>query len=264
MRASEVPLFIQGVVGSSATNSGAVIVPMSLAIVVSSTVAGQLISRTGRYKVFGSLGLGVMAFGLYLLSRVDENSTNLTTVRDMVVVGFGLGITFPVYVIAVQNSFEHHVMGIVTATTQFFRQIGGTMGVAIMGSLLAVGVGRTVSSALGDGPGQTLPEEVRIALENPQLLIDSGARADIEASLATVAGGPEAFRQSVEVLRIALADAIGDVFLLSLVFVSVAFAASLFIKELPLKRAAPLGAESRTVEPAGERSPQPGGSQPGV
>ena len=254
-----VPLFIQGVVGSSATSSGAVIVPMALAIVVSSIIAGQLISRTGRYKVFGSLGLGIMAFGLYLLAQVNEHTTNLNIMRDLVVVGLGLGITFPVYVISVQNAFEQHVMGIVTAATQFFRLIGGTMGVAIMGSLLAVGVGRTVRSALQEGPGQVLPEGVRAALENPRLLLDAGGRAQIEESLATVAGGPEAFRQSVEVLRVALADGIGDVFVLSMIFVIVAFVASLFVKELPLKGAAPSRVTAPSVDPDGEASPQSGG-----
>lgn len=230
-----IPLFIQGVIGSSATSSGAVIVPMSLSIVASSTVAGQLISRTGHYKIFGSLGLAIMALGLYLLSTVNERTTNLITIRDMVIVGFGLGLTFPVYVIAIQNAFEHRVIGTVTATTQFFRQIGGTMGVAIMGSVLAVGVQRSMRSGIAERDGSVLPPNVRAALEDPQLLIDAGARARIEAALVDVTGGVDAFHRGVELLRVSLANAVGDVFLLSLIFVSIAFVTSLFVKELPLK-----------------------------
>jgi len=231
-----VPLFIQGVVGSSATNSGAVIVPMSLAIVFSSTVAGQLIARTGHYKIFGSLGLGVMAFGLYLLSDLNAESTELLAVRNMVVVGLGLGITFPVYVIAVQNSFEHRFAGIVTSTTQFFRQIGGTMGVAIMGSFLAVSVGRTVSAAVKETKGAgNLDDSVLVALENPQLLIDSASRNQIHASLMSDPTSAQAFTDLVEVLRVSLAEAISDGFLMSMIFVIIAFLASFFVKEIELK-----------------------------
>ncbi len=248
-----IPLFVQGVVGTSATSSGAVIIPMSLSIVVSSTIAGQLISRTGHYKMFGSGGLAIMAFGLYLLSQVDESTTTTTIVRNLVVVGSGLGTTFPVYVIAVQNAFEQRVMGIVTSTTQFFRQIGGTIGVAIMGSLVAVGVQRGVRAGFDGGSEAPLPEGVREALEDPELLIDVAGRASVADELAGVAGGADAFTRAVELLRVSLADAIGDMFLLSLAFVSIAFAASLFVRELPLKgmvRRRRGQAPASTAEPA--------------
>ncbi|MBT18099.1 MAG: MFS transporter [Dehalococcoidia bacterium] len=231
-----VPLFIQGVVGSSATNSGAVIVPMSLAIVLSSTIAGQLIARTGHYKIFGSMGLGVMAFGLYLLADLGADSTEWLAVRNMIVVGLGLGITFPVYVIAVQNSFEHRFAGIVTSTTQFFRQIGGTMGVAIMGSILAVNVGRSMNEAVSQTPGaDNLSNDVLLALGNPQLLIDIESKSKIQEALTSDPNTALAFSDLLEALRISLAESISNVFLLSMVFVLIAFLASFFVKEVALK-----------------------------
>jgi len=253
-----IPLFVQGVGGVSATNSGAVIIPMSLSIVVSSTIAGQLISRTGHYKVFGSGGLAIMAVGLYLLSQVDESTTTTTIVQNLMVVGFGLGTTFPVYLIAVQNAFEQRVMGTVTSTTQFFRQIGGTIGVAIMGSLVATGVQRGVREGLEGTLEEVLPKGVREALESPQLLIDVAGRTGIADELAGEAGRADAFANAVELLRVSLADAVGDVFLLSLVFVSVAFIASLFLRELPLKGMAPRRRE-RALASTGEPAQEPPG-----
>ena len=154
----------------------------------------------------------------------------------MIVVGLGLGITFPVYVIAVQNSFEHRFAGIVTSTTQFFRQIGGTMGVAIMGSILAVNVGRSMNEAVSQTPGaDNLSNDVLLALGNPQLLIDIDSKSKIQEALTSDPNTALAFSDLLEALRISLAESISNVFLLSMVFVLIAFLASFFVKEVALK-----------------------------
>ena len=244
-----IPLFVQAVVGSSATGSGAVVMPMSLAIVVSSTLTGQLISRTGRYRYYGSAGLAVMAAGLLRLSWADENTTNASIVLSMIIAGAGVGATFPVYIIAVQNVFEQRVMGIVTATSQFFRQIGGTIGVALLGSLIAVGVQRSTRSGLADS---ALPPSARQALEDPQLLIDAPGRSALEAALANTPGGPAALADGLEVLRVSLASALTDAFLISAVITAAAFAASLFLRETPLRGRRP----ATEARPAPAPAPQ--------
>ena len=244
-----IPLFVQGVIGSSATNSGAVLMPMSLSIVASSSVTGQLISRTGRYRAYGTIGLAIMGAGLFLLSRMSVETSNLETVRNMVIIGLGLGMTFPVYVIAVQNAFEQRVIGVVTATTQFFRQIGATSGIAILGSIVALGVQRAVR----DGASIVLPASVRESLEDPQLLIDTAGRARIEESLSGTAGGADAFREGVELLRVSLADAITDVFIVSLGFVIVAFVVSWLLREIPL-RAIGFGGQPKSAKAAEEKT----------
>ena len=234
-----IPLFVQAVGGSSATSSGAVVMPMSLAIVVSSTLTGQLISRTGRYRYFGSAGLAVMALGLLRLSWADQTTSNASIVLSMIISGAGVGATFPVYIIAVQNVFEQRVMGIVTATSQFFRQIGGTIGVAFLGSLVAIGVQRSVRNELA---GSALPPAARQALEDPQLLIDVPARVALEGVLASTPGGPAALAQGLEALRVSLAGALADAFLISAAVTAAAFAVSLFLKEAPLRGRRPIAA----------------------
>ena len=242
-----IPLFVQGVAGSSATGSGAVVMPMSLAVVVSSTLTGQLISRTGRYRYYGAAGLAVMTLGLLRLSWADENTSNASIVVSMIIAGAGVGATFPVYVIAVQNVFEQRVMGIVTATTQFFRQIGGTIGVALLGSLAAVGVQRSVRGELADS---ALPPSARQALEDPQLLIDVPGRAALEAALASTPGGQAALAQGLETLRVSLAGALTDAFFISALVTAAAFVASLFLKETPLRGRRPAEAPATQERPA--------------
>ncbi|MFN2544127.1 MAG: MDR family MFS transporter [Actinomycetota bacterium] len=131
-----IPLFMQKVIGVSATNSGIVLMPLMLAWVATSVLAGQLVSRTGRYKIFPVIGSVVVVLGFYLLTRLNIHSTSLEAVIDMIVIGLGMGMVFQVYLVAMQNSIEPSQMGIATATTQFFRSMGATFGVAVFGTVL--------------------------------------------------------------------------------------------------------------------------------
>ena len=168
---SYIPLFVQGVIGSSATNSGLVIMPMMIAMAISSAITGQIMSRLGRYRVLGVIGLAIMAAGMYLLAQMDVNATNFIARRNMVVMGIGLGMSLPLFMLAVQNSVPHRVMGISTSTMQFLRSVGGTMGVAIMGSL----INSTLSTELAANTPRQVSENTPSALleqiRNPQFLL---------------------------------------------------------------------------------------------
>jgi EmrB/QacA subfamily drug resistance transporter len=129
------PLFAQAVLGMSAAGSGIVMMPMALATVAGSTVAGQVMSRTGRYRAIAIAGMGVMSLGMVLLAMLGPGSSGWELVRDIALVGAGLGTTFPVFIVAVQNAFEHSRMGVVTSALQFFRSIGGLVGTAVFGPL---------------------------------------------------------------------------------------------------------------------------------
>ncbi|MEK7848887.1 MAG: MDR family MFS transporter, partial [Chloroflexota bacterium] len=142
------PLFIQAVIGASATSSGAVLTPMMFSVVLGSFASGQIISRTGRYRFLGVAGLGLVVVGLYLFSRMGTETSYATVVRNMVVMGVGLGTTFPIYLISVQNAFPHRLLGIVTSSIQFFRSTGATFGAAVMGSLLASRMSAHLSQAV--------------------------------------------------------------------------------------------------------------------
>ena len=131
-----IPLFMQGVIGVSATQSGSLLTPLMLTLIVGSIISGQLVSRTGRYKYQAITGLAIMTGGLLLLAGMHSDTTQAIVVRNMVVFGLGLGLTMPIYTLIVQNAVERRVLGAATAATQFFRQIGGTVGTAIFTSIM--------------------------------------------------------------------------------------------------------------------------------
>lgn len=130
-----IPLFLQGVVGISATRSGNTLIPMMLGMVFTSIIAGQIIALV-RFRTLFMTGLTLMAVAFYLLSTLAVNTTQLTAISYIVVLGVGMGFIMPTVTIAVQNAFPPEQRGVATSSTQFFRSIGGTLGMTIFGVLL--------------------------------------------------------------------------------------------------------------------------------
>ena len=131
-----IPLYAQVVVGFSATNSGLVLTPMMIGVVAASAVSGQLVSRSGKYRMVAIVGMTVATIGMWLFTRLSPETGATKLVIAMFVTGLGLGATMPVFGVVVQNAFPHSRLGVVTASTQLFRTIGGTVGSALFGGLL--------------------------------------------------------------------------------------------------------------------------------
>ena len=144
-----VPLFVQGVIGTSATSSGVVLTPLMLGAVTTSLVTGQLIARTGRYRWNVLLGPLVLCAGTVMLWRMDVDTTDRQAAFAMVIAGVGIGSMMQVFVLSVQNAVARARIGSATALTQFSRSIGSTIGVAVMG--LIVNAGLPADATLGDG-----------------------------------------------------------------------------------------------------------------
>ncbi len=151
------PLFMVNVVGVSATQAGTSLIPLSLGLVVGSVVAGQLVSRIGHYKYF-MLGGGALLFvGAWLLATMSADTTYLRVTFYMVICGLGLGPSFPLYTLAIQNAVDIRKLGQATSASQFFRQIGGTVGAALMGTVLATGLTAAFSSVNTPGTAGGAP-----------------------------------------------------------------------------------------------------------
>ncbi|WP_326719725.1 MFS transporter [Streptomyces sp. NBC_00243] len=135
--ASYLPTFLQMVDGASATESGLLMLPMMGGIVGASIISGQLISRTGRYKVHPILGGALSVLGMWLLSRLEEDTPRLHYSIWMAVLGAGIGMVMPVLILAVQNSVRPADLGTATSANNYFRQIGGSVGAAVFGTLFA-------------------------------------------------------------------------------------------------------------------------------
>ena len=161
---SYVPLFVQGVIGTSATSSGVVLTPMILGAVCTSILTGQLVSRTGRYRWNAVLGPVVLTGAMLLLWRMNVSTTNGEAARNMVIAGIGIGSMMQVFVLSVQNAVPRSRIGSATALTQFGRQMGATLGVTIMGVLVNHGLPRGVAAGGEGAQVHRLPPALRSGL----------------------------------------------------------------------------------------------------
>jgi EmrB/QacA subfamily drug resistance transporter len=246
-----IPLFVQGVMGDSATSSGAVLTPMMLGFVFSSIVGGQIMSRTGKYKVLAISSLVVAVVGMYLFTRLGVDSSKGQLVIAMVVTGIGIGTTMSLFTIVVQNAFPARQLGEVTASLQFFRNIGGTLGVAILGSLMTSRFSSEFYAKLPADVTAAVPKEQLAQLDNPQLLLSPDAVAQIKQSFTAFgAQGDQLFNQVLLAVRDALSVAITDLFVIGMVFMLLALAVTFFLTELPLRRTLTENVGSAMVEGA--------------
>jgi EmrB/QacA subfamily drug resistance transporter len=136
-----VPLFVQRVLGESATHSGAVLTPLMLGWISASVLAGQIVSRSGRYRPVLLSGPPVMALGFLLLAAMGADATSWEVTRNVFVVGFGVGLVMQTLIVVVQNGVPRRMMGVATASAQFSRMVGATVGVTAMGAIIAFGLG---------------------------------------------------------------------------------------------------------------------------
>jgi len=224
--------------GTSATNSGYVTMPMTLSLVAGSTVSGQIVSRTGKYKMLAFIGLAVLTAGMLLLSTMGRETTTLHAILYMIVVGVGIGLGMPIFTLTVQNAVGQKYLGVASASSQFVRSLGGTVGVAVMstvmthrmaGKMAELSVGAPVNTAnIPADVGQKLA-----ALQNPQVLLDSEKLSAIRNSLP--AQYHTIFTGLLDRLREALSYSLSGVFLTGAIVVAAAIVLTFFLKEIPLR-----------------------------
>ncbi|WP_447041220.1 MFS transporter [Streptomyces sp. DSM 118878] len=156
--ASYLPTFLQMVDGASATESGLLMLPMMGGIVGASIISGQLISHTGRYKIYPVLGGALSVAGMWLLSRLETDTSRAQYSLWMAVLGAGIGLVMPVLVLAVQNAVRPTDLGTATSAHNYFRQIGGSVGAAIFGTLFADRLADALDDRIPAGSGGALPD----------------------------------------------------------------------------------------------------------
>ena len=177
------PLFMQGVLGVSATRSGNLLTPLMMGAVVGSFVSGQAVSRTGKYKAVAVVGSIFVAIGMVMFARMDADTARSYVALGMIVSGLGMGLLQPVYTVAVQNVAPRAQMGAATSSTIFFRSIGSTVGVAAFGSIMLTRYHKEFARAV---PAQ-VPPSLLTYFSNPLLLMQM--RPQIEANFAQTPGG---------------------------------------------------------------------------
>lgn len=209
------PTFLQIVQGVSPTMSGVHMLPMVIGMLISSTASGQIVSRTGRWKVFPIAGTGVTAIGLLLLHQLHRTSSTWEMSVYFFVFGAGLGLVMQVLVLVVQNAVSYADLGVATSGATFFRSIGASFGVAIFGTVFTNQLDDKLATALA---GVTLPAGASIA--------------QLEADPRAISALPDGLQPQV---LDAYATAITDVFLYAVPIVLVAFVIAWFLKEDKLR-----------------------------
>jgi len=258
-----IPLFVQGVIGTSATNSGLILTPLMLTSIVGSVVSGQLVSRLGRYKWLAILGMIISVAGTALLVRLDVNSGNSDVLLAMLVLGLGMGFGMSLYTLIVQNALPSKI-GQATSALVFFRSIGGTIALAAMGSIMNTAYLPAFQNALPASiklMAKTQPKFAQFLaiFNNPQILLNPDVKTQMLAQ--ATAQGPRAvqiFNQVIEAVKVGLAQGVHDVFILSMVIMIVGTIAVLFLKEVPL-RGGPTGKQN-AAEALNEAAPETEGS----
>lgn len=181
--ASYLPTFLQMVDGVSATESGLLVLPMMGGIVAASIISGQLISRTGHYKIYPVLGSAVSVVGMWLLSRLETDTPRLDYSVWMAVLGIGIGLVMPVLILAVQNAADPADLGTATSANNYFRQIGGSVGAAVFGTLFTNRLAHSLTEQFPAGTRLPDPESITPQLVHtmPSAVRDGYIRAYAEA-----------------------------------------------------------------------------------
>jgi EmrB/QacA subfamily drug resistance transporter len=230
-----IPLFVQGVVGTSASLAGYVLTPLMLALIFASIIGGRIISKV-TYRSIIMVSMSIMGLGFILMSTMNVHTTNLTVVLYMIITGLGMGSLMPTFTIAVQSALPQNVRGVATSSSQFFRSIGGTMGVSIMGAIMANHMAsglKTVSNTLTSVPPATLQK-----FSNPQLLLNAATRSTMPSEVFAA-------------VQKTLANAIDWVFITGVIFVFIGALAALFLGKARLSKS---GEEaSETADNSGKK-----------
>ena len=248
------PYFVQLVLGQSATNSGIVLTPMMIGFMISSIVGGQLLSRTGKYKALALVGFMVAAIGMFLLSRMSPSTTNGELVRNMLVTGLGIGVMMSLFTIVVQNAFPFRMLGEVTATLSFFRSMGGTIGLAVLGTIMS----NTFASNLQANIPAPLKPYIPVSKLTNLNQGFGGGSAGLQKTFARFGAEGQVLLHQLEMaIKSSFSSAVTEIFLIGAGTMLLSFVVTLFLKEIPLRktntsRGATPPSAGASGEPAGE------------
>lgn len=230
-----VPLFMQGVVGVSASSSGTIMVPMMLTMMFTSIVGGRLVRKIGiRTQIL--IGMALMVLGFWLLSTMGIQTSEWTAINHLMVLGLGLGLVMPIITLALQEAFPKSELGVVTSSSQFFRQIGGTFGMTILGAIMNHRSTNLLTGQLVPMLEKLPPQAHGLVSQfesmihsNPQglysMLLSPEALQKIPAALQQVL---------IPVLKSALVDTLQSVYLYGLLFVVIGALLAPFIGRITL------------------------------
>ncbi|HEU4328752.1 MAG TPA: DHA2 family efflux MFS transporter permease subunit [Roseiflexaceae bacterium] len=247
------PLFVQGVIGSSITSSGLLLTPLMVTAIAGSIVSGQIIAARGKYKVNAVLGMVVSVLGTLLLLRLGRDSTNIDVLEAMVVMGLGMGVGMSLYTLVVQNALPTKI-GQATSALTFFRSIGSAIALAALGSIMNNAYLPAFQSALPPAVQQQVPAEVLATLNNPQILLSPEAQTQMGQQFAAFGErGQALYTALLEAVKTGLVQGTHSVFVLSVVLMGIGLVVVFFLPEIELRgRGRRRTEETETAQPGAE------------
>lgn len=231
-----ISFYVQGVLGISPTYAGYVTIPMSIFMMGTSAIAGQLIAKSGKYKRYALLGVPIMMVGMGIMVFMDNI---WLTVVSTIIFGIGLGLGMPVFSLATQNAVPHNELGVATASSQLFRNLGGTIGIAVMGTVMSNNLTKNLKEALQSTNAPDFSSvdpqlaQQMLSFANPQTLMNKPLIEQTQASLP--ADVQPLFAQMIDSIRDALGSTLSMVFLTGTLVLVVALLLVFFLKEIPLR-----------------------------
>ncbi|UOF92807.1 MFS transporter [Fodinisporobacter ferrooxydans] len=238
-----VPLFMQGVIGISASASGTIMLPMMLSMILTSILGGRIVRKIGvRTQII--IGMVTMGIGFWLLSTMGMHTTKLVAMGHMVVLGLGVGLVMPTITLALQESFPKSELGVVTSSSQFFRQIGGTFGMTILGAVMNEGSTRLLTVKLTPFL-EKLPVQAHGMVNQLEAMIQTNPQGlySLLLSPEALAKMPNEIQQTaVPILKTALVETLHNVYLYGLLFVGLGVLLTFFLGNIQLsKNSRPFG-----------------------
>jgi EmrB/QacA subfamily drug resistance transporter len=223
------PLFMQGVLGVSATQSGNLLTPLMMGAVIGSIVGGQTVSRLGRYKAVAIVGSILVAVGISFFARMGIATSWLYVASGMVIAGLGMGLLQPVYTLAVQNVAPRRQMGAATSSTIFFRSIGSTVGVAAFGSMMLT----RYHTMFDRGLPPRVPAIALPYFSNPLMLVQ--IRPQLEEGFGRYPGGLVLLQKLFDNVKVALESGLHLIFICSAVIMALSVLLHLALPSEPLR-----------------------------
>jgi MFS family permease len=233
------PLYLQGVLGESATSAGEVITPLTLSSVVGAMVAGILITKIKRFKLITLIGAVLMAVGVFLISRMNASTSLFEAIVYMTLAGLGVGPFFSILTLVAQNAVPRSQLGVGTAAVRFFSQLGGVLGVAVVGTIVNNTLSSDLATRLPVNAAQQLPPQILGMATNPQALVNPAYHASVIQAATGL--NPQAAQQTqamltqvFEALKLSLVTAIQQGFLAILIISGLLLVGTFFFKDVAL------------------------------
>lgn len=228
-------MFLQGVVGVSATTSGLTFMPLALTSIMGAVLAGQLMTATGRYKGIALAGAVLLIAGLLLLLHLDQSSTYLDAVLALLVLGGGVGASLSLYTVAVQNAMPGRI-GQATSAVTFFRQLGQAVGLAAIGAVAIHSYVPSFQQALPASLGQAVPRPLITVFEDPSVLLSPDTLSRVHAGFEYFGGtGQAAYHAVLAAVRVGLTQSLHEAIWLCLGLMLFTFLVVCFLKEIPMR-----------------------------